>query len=146
MYIFNNGHSCQIHLYQGFFDIASASAFRSAFNVSSTDCRTSPSRCVRISFSSILIAPEIAFSSLHFPWPVFLSFDYGLVTIINQKTGPFSSAFFQNVRNFPDVIIGFVYRKNALKRILTFDLYLRLEMNRTGWTKAHLHNSSDSPR
>ena len=42
--------------------IASASAFRSAFSVSSTDCRTSPSRCVRISFSSILIAPEIAFS------------------------------------------------------------------------------------
>ena len=38
------------------------SAFRSAFSVSSTDRRTSPSRCVRISFSSILIAPEIAFS------------------------------------------------------------------------------------
>ena len=26
-----------------------------------------------------------------FPWPVSLSFDYGLITII-QKTGPFSSA------------------------------------------------------
>ena len=30
--------------------------------------------------------------------------DYGLVTIINQKTGPFSSALSQNVRNFLDVI------------------------------------------
>jgi len=29
----------------------------------------------------------------------------GLVTITNQKTGPFSRAFFQNVRNFPDVIL-----------------------------------------
>ena len=43
--------------------------------------------------------------ALTFPWPVFLSFGYGLVTIINQETGPFSSAFFQNVRNFPDVIV-----------------------------------------
>ena len=36
-------------------------ADRVSFRIS-TDCRTSPSRCVRISFSSILIAPEIAFS------------------------------------------------------------------------------------
>ena len=39
-----------------------------------------------------------------FPWPVSLSFDYGLITII-QKTGPFSSALSLNVRNFPDVIL-----------------------------------------
>ena len=31
-------------------------------------------------------------------------YDYGLVTIINQKTGLFSSPFSLNVRNFPDVI------------------------------------------
>ena len=38
----------------------------------------------------------------------FLSFDYGLVTIINQETNrSFSRAFFQNVRNFPNGILIF---------------------------------------
>ena len=39
-----------------------SSAFMSAFCIFSTDCRTSPSRCVRISFQSFLIALEIVFS------------------------------------------------------------------------------------
>ena len=30
--------------------------------------------------------------ALHFPWSVFLSFDYGLVTIIDQKTGLFQES------------------------------------------------------
>ena len=31
---------------------------------------------------------------------LFPFFDYGLVTVINQKTGPFSNALSQNVRHF----------------------------------------------
>ena len=49
-------------------------------------------------------------------------------------------------KNSHNLKIGFVYRKNALKRIRTCDLYLRLEMNHTGWTKATRHYSSTSPR
>ena len=49
-------------------------------------------------------------------------------------------------KNSHNLKIGFVYRKNALERIRTSDLYLRLEMNHTGWTKAHLHYSSTSPK
>ena len=66
--------------------------------VSSTDCRTSPPRCVRISFSSILIASEIAFFIFLryiFHGLFFLSFDYGLVTIINQETGSFQELSFK---------------------------------------------------
>ena len=36
---------------------------------------------------------------------------------------------------------GLYIAKNALKRIRTCDLYLRLEMNYNGWTKADLHNN-----
>ena len=43
----------------------------------------------------------------------------GLVTITNQKTGPFSRVFSQNVRNFPDVII-FKCNSTSFENIFTF--------------------------
>ena len=41
--------------------------------------------------------------------------------------------------------IGFVYRKNALKRIRTCDLYLRLEMNHTGTLAGPRHTCTIAP-
>ena len=58
---------------------------------------------------------------------------------------PPSRKFLREIRkNSHNLKIGFVYRKNALKRIRTCDLYLRLEMNYNGWTKVDLHYSSTS--
>ena len=49
---------------------------------------------------------------------------------------PPSRKFLREIRkNSHNLKIGFVYRKNALKRIRTCDLYLRLEMNHTAWTR-----------
>lgn len=49
-------------------------------------------------------------------------------------------------KNSHNLKIGFVYRKNALKRIRTCNLYLLVEMNHIGWSKARHHYSSTSPR
>ena len=82
-----------------------SSTFMSAFCIFSTDCRTSPSRCVRISFQSFLIALEIvfSFSCITFSTACFPFFWFRLSHYKQLETGPLSSALSQNVRNFPDV-------------------------------------------
>ena len=70
-----NSYRTTFYLHSFWFALLQVNAgFKSAFNVSSKDCRPSlQGRCIRISFSSILIVPEIApfISCTGFPMPCF---------------------------------------------------------------------------